>query len=146
MLETYADRPLTMRLTVNRDFVHSEIGASADLRMDKVELRIRRHSQEKTSSPLRLIRVIRPLTLDIPMEEAYLLWHVQRTECGSAEFGSPTGDARPDGNEGTVYTSLLRLRGWKWIASEWGTSENIARLNTIRSQRAAENSSRARLQ
>jgi len=38
MLETYADRPLTTQLAVKRDFVHSEIGASADLRMDKVEL------------------------------------------------------------------------------------------------------------
>jgi transcriptional regulator len=27
-------------------------------------------------------------------------------------------------NEGTVYTSLLRLQQRKWIASEWGTSEN----------------------
>jgi transcriptional regulator len=26
--------------------------------------------------------------------------------------------------EGTVYTSLLRLQQRKWIASEWGTSEN----------------------
>ena len=39
MLETHADRPLTARLTVKRDFVHSEIGARADLRMDKVELK-----------------------------------------------------------------------------------------------------------
>ena len=27
-------------------------------------------------------------------------------------------------NEGTVYTSLLRLQQHSWIASEWGTSEN----------------------
>ena len=27
-------------------------------------------------------------------------------------------------NEGTVYTSLLRLQQEKWIAAEWGTSEN----------------------
>lgn len=27
-------------------------------------------------------------------------------------------------NEGTVYTSLLRLHQQGWIASEWGTSEN----------------------
>jgi len=27
-------------------------------------------------------------------------------------------------NEGTVYTSLLRLQQRKWISSEWGTSEN----------------------
>jgi hypothetical protein len=44
MLETYAERPSTTRLTVNRDFVHSEIGARADLRMDKVELNSLRYS------------------------------------------------------------------------------------------------------
>src|ERR1700747_2108700 len=27
-------------------------------------------------------------------------------------------------NEGTVYTSLLRLQQEGWIVSEWGTSEN----------------------
>ena len=27
-------------------------------------------------------------------------------------------------NEGTVYTSLLRLRQRKWISAEWGASEN----------------------
>jgi PadR family transcriptional regulator PadR len=27
-------------------------------------------------------------------------------------------------NEGTVYTSLLRLQQKGWIASDWGTSEN----------------------
>ena len=27
-------------------------------------------------------------------------------------------------NEGTVYTSLLRLQQERWIASEWGASEN----------------------
>ena len=27
-------------------------------------------------------------------------------------------------NEGTVYTSLLRLQQQSWIDSEWGTSEN----------------------
>jgi PadR family transcriptional regulator PadR len=27
-------------------------------------------------------------------------------------------------NEGTVYTSLLRLQQQGWIVSEWGTSEN----------------------
>ena len=27
-------------------------------------------------------------------------------------------------NEGTVYTSLLRLQQQGWIASDWGTSEN----------------------
>jgi PadR family transcriptional regulator PadR len=29
-----------------------------------------------------------------------------------------------DLNEGTVYTSLLRLLQQDWIRSEWGTSEN----------------------
>jgi DNA-binding PadR family transcriptional regulator len=43
-------------------------------------------------------------------------------------------------NEGTVYTSLLRLRRRKWIASEWGRRKTIARLNTIRSRKAAVNS------
>jgi PadR family transcriptional regulator, regulatory protein PadR len=27
-------------------------------------------------------------------------------------------------NEGTVYTSLLRLLQQRWIAAEWGTSDN----------------------
>ncbi len=27
-------------------------------------------------------------------------------------------------NEGTVYTSLLRLQQHRWISSEWGASEN----------------------
>jgi PadR family transcriptional regulator, regulatory protein PadR len=27
-------------------------------------------------------------------------------------------------NEGTVYTSLLRLLQQKWIAADWGTSDN----------------------
>jgi transcriptional regulator len=30
-------------------------------------------------------------------------------------------------NEGTVYTSLLRLQQQGWIASEWGVSENNRR-------------------
>ena len=30
-------------------------------------------------------------------------------------------------NEGTVYTSLLRLQHKRWIASEWGLSENNRR-------------------
>jgi PadR family transcriptional regulator, regulatory protein PadR len=30
-------------------------------------------------------------------------------------------------NEGTVYTSLLRLQQQGWIKSEWGTSENNRR-------------------
>ena len=27
-------------------------------------------------------------------------------------------------NEGTVYTSLLRMQQQRWIAAEWGASEN----------------------
>jgi PadR family transcriptional regulator len=30
-------------------------------------------------------------------------------------------------NEGTVYTSLLRLQQQRWIASDWGTSEHNRR-------------------
>ena len=30
-------------------------------------------------------------------------------------------------NEGTVYTSLLRLQQQGWIAADWGTSENNRR-------------------
>ena len=30
-------------------------------------------------------------------------------------------------NEGTVYTSLMRLQQKRWIASEWGVSENNRR-------------------
>jgi PadR family transcriptional regulator PadR len=30
-------------------------------------------------------------------------------------------------NEGTVYTALLRLQQQRWIASEWGSSENNRR-------------------
>jgi PadR family transcriptional regulator PadR len=30
-------------------------------------------------------------------------------------------------NEGTVYTSLLRLQQRRWISSEWGVSENNRR-------------------
>jgi transcriptional regulator len=30
-------------------------------------------------------------------------------------------------NEGTVYTSLVRLLQQKWIAAEWGTSDNNRR-------------------
>ena len=30
-------------------------------------------------------------------------------------------------NEGTVYTSLLRLQQKRWIASQWGVSENNRR-------------------
>jgi DNA-binding PadR family transcriptional regulator len=44
-------------------------------------------------------------------------------------------------NEGTVYTLLLRLQQRGWIAAEWGHLKIIVRRSTIRSQRAAENSS-----
>ena len=39
-------------------------------------------------------------------------------------------------NEGTVYTSLLRLQQQGWIDSKWGTSENNrkARFNSITRQ------------
>jgi len=37
-LETYADRLLAPRLTLKHDFIHAEIGARADLSMDKVEI------------------------------------------------------------------------------------------------------------
>lgn len=41
-------------------------------------------------------------------------------------------------NEGTVYTSLLRLQQQGWIDSEWGTSENNrkARFYSITTQGA----------
>ena len=41
-------------------------------------------------------------------------------------------------NEGTVYTSLLRLQQQGWIDSEWGTSENNrkARFYSITAQGA----------
>jgi transcriptional regulator len=35
-------------------------------------------------------------------------------------------------NEGTVYTSLLRLQQKDWIASEWGVSENNRRARFYR--------------
>lgn len=35
-------------------------------------------------------------------------------------------------NEGTVYTSLLRLQQQQWIASEWGVSENNRRARFYR--------------
>jgi transcriptional regulator len=35
-------------------------------------------------------------------------------------------------NEGTVYTSLLRLQQRSWIASEWGVSENNRRARFYR--------------
>jgi transcriptional regulator len=35
-------------------------------------------------------------------------------------------------NEGTVYTSLLRLQQKSWIASDWGTSENNRRARFYR--------------
>jgi transcriptional regulator len=50
-------------------------------------------------------------------------------------------------NEGTVYTSLLRLQQQGWIASRWGHSENnrrarfysITRLGTKQLERETEN-------
>jgi PadR family transcriptional regulator len=91
--------------------------------------------------------------VDIPSEVMYLLCHVQRNTCKSGEIRSPPGtldlmvlkvlDAMGPQhgygiarrieqvseqalrlNEGTVYTSLLRLQQRKLIVSEWGTSEN----------------------
>lgn len=35
-------------------------------------------------------------------------------------------------NEGTVYTSLLRLQQKQWIASDWGVSENNRRARFYR--------------
>ena len=35
-------------------------------------------------------------------------------------------------NEGTVYTSLLRLQQKRWISSEWGLSENNRRARYYR--------------
>ena len=35
-------------------------------------------------------------------------------------------------NEGTVYTSLLRLQQKNWIASEWGLSDNNRRARFYR--------------
>ena len=39
-------------------------------------------------------------------------------------------------NEGTVYTSLLRLQQQGWIAAEWGTSENNRKARFYRLTRA----------
>ena len=39
-------------------------------------------------------------------------------------------------NEGTVYTSLLRLQQRGWIAAEWGISENNRRARFYRLARA----------
>jgi len=87
------------------------------------------------------------------MEEEYILCYVQREKHRDEKIGSPPGNARTDGaesfrrardlhgygiarrieqvseqvlqmNEGTVYTSLLRLQQRKWNALDWGTSEN----------------------
>jgi len=40
-------------------------------------------------------------------------------------------------NEGTVYTSLLRLQQKSWIVSEWGVSENNRRARFTASPSAA---------
>jgi len=45
----------------------------------------------------------------------------QNTEAQKSEVLQGTLDLM---NEGTVYTSLLRLRQREWIASDWGASEN----------------------
>ncbi len=84
------------------------------------------------------------------MREGYLPWYVQRENY--REIGSSPGYAQPDGpessrcarfadvygiarrieqvseqvlqlNEGTVYTTLLRLQQRGWIASDWGRSQ-----------------------
>ena len=39
-------------------------------------------------------------------------------------------------NEGTVYTSLLRLQQQGWIGSEWGASENNRRAKFYKLTRA----------
>ena len=39
-------------------------------------------------------------------------------------------------NEGTVYTSLLRLQHQKWITAEWGVSENNRKAKFYRLTRA----------
>jgi len=45
-------------------------------------------------------------------------------------------------NEGTVYTSLLRLLQQGWIAAEWGTSDKNRKAKFTRSRRAARSSLR----
>jgi DNA-binding PadR family transcriptional regulator len=45
----------------------------------------------------------------------------QNTEAQKSEALQGTLDLM---NEGTVYTSLLRLQQQEWIASDWGTSED----------------------
>jgi PadR family transcriptional regulator PadR len=47
-------------------------------------------------------------------------------------------------NEGTVYTSLLRLQQEGWIASEWGASETIVKQSSTRSPNKDRSSWRAR--
>ena len=44
-------------------------------------------------------------------------------------------------NEGTVYTSLLRLQQQGWIAAAWGTSENNRRGEVLLHHRRADGSS-----
>jgi transcriptional regulator len=41
-------------------------------------------------------------------------------------------------NEGTVYTSLLRLQQQGWVAAEWGTSENNRKAKFYRVTRRGE--------
>jgi DNA-binding PadR family transcriptional regulator len=64
--------------------------------------------------------------MDIPREGEYLPWHVQRKKrrYGIARRIEQVSQQVLQLNEGTVYTSLLRLQQRGWIASDWGTSEN----------------------
>jgi|SRR5215471_20277797 len=91
--------------------------------------------------------------MDIAYETCYLLCNVQRKTRRFQKIRSAAGDARFDDsqnvqamgpvhgfgiarrleqlsqevlhlNEGTVYTSLLRLQQKGWVAAEWGSSDN----------------------
>jgi PadR family transcriptional regulator PadR len=91
--------------------------------------------------------------MDIAMERWYLIWNIHRTTMSGEKsevlqgtldlmvlktlhalgplhgFGiarriEQLSEAVLTLNEGTVYTSLLRLQQHGWIVSEWGTSEN----------------------
>src|SRR5262249_603991 len=75
----------------------------------KIDRRTRRQAERLITSPVPLLTLffiylaLAPqlchFPVDITMEEAYLLWYVQRTACRYAEIGSPPGNARPDGLE-----------------------------------------------
>src|SRR5215510_16140155 len=62
------------------------------------------------SGSSRLLLIYR-LSVDITMEEGYLPWHVQRKKRGSAEIGSPPGDARSDGPESS---RRIGAAAWLW--------------------------------